>query len=312
MGRQRGYRPGRRLVGCRGREQIGGWKTGLTGRAQRGTVSLHRPLKVRYVPRYHGRAKILGHILLWVMAMTRVAILIDGSFFIQRLPELTDRSIRFNPERTNAAIGRLVDGHLRRINGLTRADTARYYGGPPTADPYALLYRCFFYDAPPYNRRGHQPVSKRAIDYKNSDEAVFRRALFALLRRRPNFALRLGEVALHRQWIIREKAQNDLLAGRRAVADLTDDDFAPGFQQKAVDMRIGLDIASITLKKQADTIVLVTGDSDFVPAAKLARREGVRIILDPLWHYVAPDLHEHIDLLYCPFPRPGTQQSAEG
>ncbi|MCY3544387.1 MAG: NYN domain-containing protein [Chloroflexi bacterium] len=34
-------------------------------------------------------------------------------------------------------------------------------------------------------------------------------------------------------------------------------------------MRIGLDIASITLKRQADTIVLVSGDSDFVPAAKI-------------------------------------------
>jgi uncharacterized LabA/DUF88 family protein len=39
-------------------------------------------------------------------------------------------------------------------------------------------------------------------------------------------------------------------------------------------MRIGLDIASMTLKHQVDTLVLVTGDSDFVPAAKLARREG--------------------------------------
>lgn len=241
--------------------------------------------------------------------MTRVAILIDGSFFIQRLPGLTDREIRFNPERTNDAIGDLVDGHLRSINDLMRAETARYVGGPPTADPYALLYRCFFYDAHPYERLGHRPVSRRAVNYNKTDEAIFRRALFALLRGRPNFALRLGEVTLHRQWIIREKAQNDLLARRRTVDDLTDDDFAPGFQQKAVDMRIGLDIAAITLKKQADTIVLVTGDSDFVPAAKLARREGVRIILDPLWHHVAPDLHEHIDLLHCPFSRPGTRQA---
>ena len=67
---------------------------------------------------------------------------------------------------------------------------------------------------------------------------------------------------------------------------------------------------AITLKKQPDTIDLVTGDSDFVPAAKLARREGVRIILDPLWRNVAPDLREHIDLLHCPFPRPGTGQTA--
>lgn len=242
--------------------------------------------------------------------MTRVAILIDGSFFLDKLSRITTPQTRSDPVLADRAVGRLVSGHLRRINDLMRADTAQYAGGPPTSDPYALLYRCFFYDAPPYNRRGHRPVSKRAIDYNKTDEAIFRRALYGLLRRHPNFALRLGEISLHRKWVITEKAQQDLLARRRTVDDLTDDDFAPGFQQKAVDMRIGLDIAAITLKKQADTIVLVTGDSDFVPAAKLARREGVRIILDPLWHHVAPDLHEHIDLLHCPFPRPGRGQTA--
>ena len=36
-------------------------------------------------------------------------------------------------------------------------------------------------------------------------------------------------------------------------------------------MRVGLDIASLTLKKQVEVIVLVTGDSDFVPAMKFAR-----------------------------------------
>ena len=40
-------------------------------------------------------------------------------------------------------------------------------------------------------------------------------------------------------------------------------------------MRIGLDIATITLKKQANIIVLASGDSDFVPAAKLARRKAL-------------------------------------
>ena len=162
----------------------------------------------------------------------------------------------------------------------------------------------------PNTKRGHLPVSKQAVDYAKSSQATFRLSLFDRLRNRPNFALRLGEVRRDRQWIISEKAQNDLLAGRRTVGDLTDSDFVPGFQQKAVDMRIGLDIASITLKKQADTIVLVTGDSDFVPAAKLARREGARIILNPLWQRVDPDLFEHIDQLHCPFPQPGTQHSA--
>lgn len=38
-------------------------------------------------------------------------------------------------------------------------------------------------------------------------------------------------------------------------------------------MRIGLDIASLTLKKQVATLVLVTGDSDFVPPIVLVQRE---------------------------------------
>ena len=70
-------------------------------------------------------------------------------------------------------------------------------------------------------------------------------------------------------------------------------------------MRIGLDIASITLKRQASVIVLVTGDSDFVPAVKLARREGVQVVLDPLWKSIPDDLREHIDALRSGFYKPG-------
>jgi len=60
-------------------------------------------------------------------------------------------------------------------------------------------------------------------------------------------------------------------------------------------MRIGLDIASMAFKKQVNQIILVAGDSDFVPAAKLARREGIDFILDPMWATIRDDLHEHID-----------------
>ena len=67
-------------------------------------------------------------------------------------------------------------------------------------------------------------------------------------------------------------------------------------------MRIGIDITSLTLKRQVDKIVLVAGDSDFVPAAKLARREGVEFILDPMWRSVGSDLFEHIDGLWSGLP----------
>jgi uncharacterized LabA/DUF88 family protein len=48
----------------------------------------------------------------------------------------------------------------------------------------------------------------------------------------------------------------------------------------------------------------VTGDSDFVPAAKLARREGVEFLLDPLWQRVSDELTEHVDGVVSVFPKP--------
>ena len=93
-----------------------------------------------------------------------------------------------------------------------------------------------------------------------------------------------------------------LLAGRRAFAALTDDDFDPGFRQKGVDMRIGLDIASLTLKRQVNVIVLVTADSDFVPAMKFARREGAQLFLITLGHGIKESMREHADLVIDTFP----------
>ena len=65
-------------------------------------------------------------------------------------------------------------------------------------------------------------------------------------------------------------------------------------------MRVGLDIASLTLKKQVDIIVLVTGDSDFIPAMKFARREGTQLFLVTLGHNVVDEMREHADLLLEP------------
>jgi len=43
-------------------------------------------------------------------------------------------------------------------------------------------------------------------------------------------------------------------------------------------------------------IVLVSGDSDFVPAMKFARREGALVYLVPLGQRVKPSMLEHSDL----------------
>jgi len=227
--------------------------------------------------------------------MTKVAILIDGGYFLKRLPAVRKDIDVTDVQAVTKSVLQLIQGHLTKLNEIHKAPNF-----------FRLLYRGFYYDARPYEGKGHTPVSKMAIDYAKSHQAIFRTELFDALRGCPNLAVRLGDVRKDgdRSWILKSETQRRLLRRTLAFDDLTDDDFSPAFRQKGVDMRIGLDIASITLKRQANVVVLVSGDADFVPAAKLARREGVHFILDPLWRAVPRELLEHIDGLRSGFYNP--------
>jgi uncharacterized LabA/DUF88 family protein len=234
--------------------------------------------------------------------MSQVAILIDGGYFVRRLPTVQKSLDPSDPADVGRAIKRLVTSHLNYINKIARHTHSR-----------SLLYRTFYYDARPYLDKGHRPITGRSIDYAKSEEAKFHLDLHDALRRMSNMAVRLGEVRRDPDslWELKPQVLRALLKGQRDFNSLSDADFRPTFRQKAVDMRIGLDIASLTLKRQVDTIVLVAGDADFVPAAKLARREGIKIILDPLWRNVDGALYEHIDGLYSGFPNPKKQKAED-
>ena len=230
--------------------------------------------------------------------MIKTAILIDGAYFLARLPAVQGRVDASNAVEVAEAVYRLVNSHLRQLNNI--------YNVPNFSQ---LLFRTFYYDARPYQAKAHTPIGRKAIDYRNSKQALFRNQLFSQLHGKRNLAVRLGDVrrAGKRSWLLKPDSQAGLLAGRIGVQDLTDQDFTAALRQKGVDMRIGLDIASIALKRQADIVILVSGDADFVPAAKLARREGVQFVLDPLWQNISPDLFEHIDALRSGFPKPRRQ-----
>lgn len=49
--------------------------------------------------------------------------------------------------------------------------------------------------------------------------------------------------------------------------------------------------------QMVDIIVVVTGDSDLVPAFRFARREGVRVFLDHMGHGVRRELKAHADII---------------
>jgi uncharacterized LabA/DUF88 family protein len=76
---------------------------------------------------------------------------------------------------------------------------------------------------------------------------------------------RLGHIpTTQAHWQLKQDALEELLSGRRAWESARDDDFYLDLRQKGVDMRIGLDIASLAYKEQINQLILVSGDSDFV------------------------------------------------
>ena len=102
---------------------------------------------------------------------------------------------------------------------------------------------------------------------------------------------------------IRPNITKKLCNGSLDFDQLTEKDFAIDVKQKGVDMRIGVDISSLAFKKQVDRIILIAGDSDFVPASKQARREGIDFILDPMRAPIKDDLFEHIDGMRTKAPK---------
>ncbi len=217
------------------------------------------------------------------------AILIDGDFYLRRIRYLIGGQ---SAAKTAADLHWMCREHLNQTDGRKiRRD----------------LYRIFFYDCPPLAKKVHNPVTKKAIDFSKTPSAIWRNAFHDELRKLRKVALRFGyvnEAMAH--WTILPDKVKELFNGQVTVANLTDQDVRYTAQQKGVDMRIGLDIASLAYKKQVDQIILVSGDSDFVPAAKLARREGIDFILDPMWATIRSDLHEHIDGLRTVIQRPQT------
>ena len=157
------------------------------------------------------------------------------------------------------------------------------------------LYRIFYYDCHPFDKKMHNPISKKVVDFKATDEYKFRTELIEALKKKRKVALRLGTLKESKTWGIYPHRVKDMLSGKMEVKDLKPEDVHVELRQKGIDMKIGVDIASLALKRFVDRIVLISGDSDFVPAAKLARREGIDFILDPMGADVEPMLFEHID-----------------
>lgn len=236
--------------------------------------------------KHNGKKKKHDNITTWPAVPT--AILIDGGFFLSRYRVIYEDGRNHTPEQV-----------VENLMKMALSHAFRHHGSP---------YRIFFYDCKPFSKKLHNPLTKKAVDFAKTEVAEHRNRIHFLLKKERKVALRFGELKDGDGWAINRHVLKDLLSGKKDFKDLTASEIYYDFSQKGVDMKIGLDVASLAYKKLVKRIILVSGDSDFVPAAKLARREGIDFILDPLWSNIHDDLYEHIDGLHSTVANPNERE----
>lgn len=213
--------------------------------------------------------------------MQKVAIMVDGGFFQKRYASLLGRN------HSAKDVAEFLVKYCQKHASLS--DVER--------EPIAL-YRIFYYDCMPSNKVVFNPLTGQTEDLGKTQQYTWMTQFFQELKRMRKVAIRRGTLSEDSvKYTIKLDSVNKVITNiklNRPVS-IEQKDLIINIKQKGVDMRLGLDIASLAYKKQVDKIVLIAGDSDFVPAAKLARREGIDFILDPMWNKVKDDLFEHID-----------------
>jgi uncharacterized LabA/DUF88 family protein len=180
----------------------------------------------------------------------------------------------------------LIDGgHLRVL-----ARRAKFDYTPDFIEAFAAsciaegeeLIRVLYYDCAPYIGTTKLPVSGNFKEFRARD------GWLEDLAARDLFAVRLGVLKFRGY-----KPKHVPIASDK----LTDSDFSPDFEQKGVDMRIGLDIATFSALGTVERIILVSGDTDCIPAMKHARIAGLQMVMIELPnHKLAPELTWHSDI----------------
>lgn len=207
------------------------------------------------------------------MNLGRYAVMIDGGFFTKVYQSANDRKYPTCKDVVDIVADIVKTSQL---------------------DDKELL-RIYYYDAPPLQIKLTNPIDKREIDLSKSELCKNARRLHSDLSMHANFSLRMGELKFSNKWGIKQSRLNKVSSqGMEAETvsveggDIPSEpqsipvyarDLQPEINQKGVDLRIGMDIACMALRQLVDTVVIITGDSDILPAMKLARREGVRVYI---------------------------------
>lgn len=223
--------------------------------------------------------------------MKRTAILIDGGFFFSRVSSFARRYFK----NTTITADNLIDLMWSMVRFHTEIERGSY-----SSRETQELYRIYYYDSPPFNKQVKYPLPEEGQttpkdkNFKSEPLNKLRSDFHLKLKGNRKTALRMGRLQ-DSGWKLTDNALDNLRKGVKKWEDLTNKDWYYDIKQKTIDVKLGMDITILSYEKLVDVIVLIAGDSDFVPAAKQARIRGVDFILNPLKNNISPDLAEHID-----------------
>lgn len=154
------------------------------------------------------------------------------------------------------------------------------------------LFRVYCYHCPPYAGTQPHPITRKPFHFNSTNTYKEMNQLIRELSQKDRIAFRAGAISFD-GWSIRSRAAREIAKSGRSIEA---DDFKPDIKQKRVDIKIGLDVAWLASKSIVDRVVLVTADSDFIPAMKFARREGVQVVLVPMHQSnIKKELFVHAD-----------------
>ncbi len=140
------------------------------------------------------------------------------------------------------------------------------------------LFRIYYYDCFPFDGTARNPISGEKKDFTTTSIYKRKNAYLRNLKLQPRVAFRSGSLS-NDGWKIPSRNLKRIIKKLEEGKKLSADDLVINLRQKKVDIKIGLDIAWLSSKRIVEKIVLVTGDSDLVPAMKFARREGIMVYL---------------------------------
>ena len=146
------------------------------------------------------------------------AVLIDWGFLRYKINYL-----RLDPIQTSSLIGQYSDYITKKL--------------------VSTLYRTFLYTSEPVNNTIHNPISQKTTYLGKSDTFKNEKKFLEEIIKIKNLALRLGKLNIpkNNQWKLVGNPPRDFI--------LKADSIKPNVIQKGVDMNIGMDIASLSLKK---------------------------------------------------------------